>query len=294
MSAWIDSAFLARARELGGSELQSALLELLRERARQRTEADVLAQYRRDRFVMPAAIDQRETVAIDAHLLAAADGFDALELSPVTPLATASVMGHCDQHRVLSALRATEVVSDPTNVLALECAARMRGGAREPLHFVTSQRIVRAQPVPKQPGFAQHFRIFVLASGGVESEDHAFTVETVVRHVDTLQRALDRLEQYGYVFGKRRVDVLATAARTALGDRIAGALAGDVSRKSLEHPYYSGGLRYMLWVTAPDGREVPLGDGGTFDWLAKLATNRRAVYVASGMGAQLVAALFRR
>ncbi|HMG21373.1 MAG TPA: hypothetical protein VK607_08660, partial [Kofleriaceae bacterium] len=61
----------------------------------------------------------------------------------------------------------------------------------------------------------------------------------------------------------------------------------------LEHPYYSAGIRYMLWVTAPDGSEVPLADGGAFDWLRRLTANRRAVYVASGIGAQLVAVRFR-
>jgi hypothetical protein len=48
----------------------------------------------------------------------------------------------------------------------------------------------------------------------------------------------------------------------------------------------------MLWVTAPDGTEVPLVDGGVFDWLAKLTSNRRAVFVATGAGAQLVAIRF--
>jgi hypothetical protein len=38
---------------------------------------------------------------------------------------------------------------------------------------------------------------------------------------------------------------------------------------------------------------VPLFDGGTFDWLAQLTSNRRAVYVASGGGAQLIAIRFR-
>jgi hypothetical protein len=41
-------------------------------------------------------------------------------------------------------------------------------------------------------------------------------------------------------------------------------------------------------VTAPEGDRVPLCDGGAFDWLSKLTSNRRAVFVASGMGAQLV------
>ncbi len=289
---WISEDEQARLATLTGSELGSLLLEVFRTRARERTPADVLAQYLRDRFVTPAPVDQREIVAVDGHLLAAAAGFDAVELSPVTPLATSSAMGPTDQHKVLSALRATEVVSDPTNVFALECAARMRRGTPPPYHFVTSQRVIRAQPVPKQPGFAQHFRIFVLASGGLEHKDHAFTVDTLVHHIRTLGAALDRLEEHGYAFGARRVDVLATAERAPLADRIAGAVGGE--RKLLEHPYYSGGIRYMLWVTAPDGRAIPLGDGGTFDWLAKLAANRRAVFVGSGLGAQLVPVLFRR
>jgi len=49
----------------------------------------------------------------------------------------------------------------------------------------------------------------------------------------------------------------------------------------------------MLWVTAPDGSAIPLIDGGAFDWLAKLTSNRRAVYIASGAGAQLIPIRFR-
>jgi hypothetical protein len=49
----------------------------------------------------------------------------------------------------------------------------------------------------------------------------------------------------------------------------------------------------MLWVTAKDGSEMPIGDGGLFDWMEKLTQNRRNVYVASGMGAQLAAFAFR-
>ena len=286
---WVAKLAGRKLDELTGTELQSVLLDAFRERAK-RTPADVLAQYQRDSFVAPALVNQREAIAIDMHLLAASEGFDAIELSPMTPLGTSSTMGHSDQNRVLSALRATEVVSDPTNVFALEIASRMRK-APGPYHFVTSQRVVRAQPAPKLPGFAQHFRLFALASGGMQTVQHGFTVDTLVKHIRTLQAALDRLEKNGYAFGKRRVDVLATPERAELGDRIVAAVGGE--RKLLEHVYYSGGLRYMLWVTAPDGAEIPLGDGGAFDWLAKLASNRRAVFVASGLGAQLVAVRFR-
>lgn len=284
------------AEGLAGTELQSLLLEVMRRRAQARTPAEVLAQYQRDRFTGPAAVDPRVALEIDGHLLAAAGDFEAIELSPIAPLGTSSVMAPTDQHRVLSALRGTEVVSDPTNVFALECATRLRTAPATPVHLVTSQRVVRAQPVPKLPGFTQHFRLYALGSGGIEAKDHAFTVETLVRHVRAITAGIDRLEQHGYAFGARRVEVLATPERAAIGDRVAAALRGSIAtaRAPLTHAYYSGGLRYMYWVTAPDGAEIPLGDGGAFDWLAKLLSNRRAVFVASGLGAQLVAMRFRR
>jgi hypothetical protein len=288
-----EATFARLARELPGSQLQSLLLEVMGARATARAPAEVLAQYQRDRFCAPAAVDQRTLHAVEGALLAAAEGFEALELSPVAPLGACSTVAVTGQHRVLSALRSTEIVADPTNVLALECAARMRSSRDRPVHLATSQRVIRAQAVPPVPGFSQHFRIFVLASGGVETRDHGFTVAALTRHVRTMLAALDRLERGGFALGARRIDVLATRERAALGDRIADDLGAIASRKLLEHSYYSGGLRYMLWVTAPDGEALPLADGGAFDWLARLTANRRAVYVASGLGAQLVPARFR-
>jgi len=283
-----DPLFERLARELSGSELTSALLDVMRARAAARTPAEVLAQYRRDTFVRPAAADLRTQLAIDAHMLAAAGAFEAIELAPVAPLGTCSTVAVTAQHRVLSALRSTEVVSDPTNVLALECATRMPG----PVHLATAMRVTRAQPVPKLPGYAQHFRMFALASGGIETRDHAFTVDTLVLHARTMLAAFERLEAHGYGFGRRRLVVRATPARAPLGERIAAAVGLPATFEPLEQAYYHG-LRAMLHVTAPDGEDCFLADIGAFDWLAKLTANRRAVFVASGCGSQLIAARFR-
>ena len=154
---WNSSPLIAElADAIGGSELQSILLEVMRRRATRRASADVLAQYRRDRFTGPAATDQRESIAIDGHLLAAADGFEAIELSPVAPLGVCSTIAPTDQHRVLSALRGTEVVSDPTNVLALECATRIRAGGAAPL--LTAAALCSLGPGATQSPRNDHFR----------------------------------------------------------------------------------------------------------------------------------------
>ena len=173
-------AFDQLATELAGSDLHSVLLEVMQRRAASRSPADVLAHYERDPFCAPAIVDLRESHAVDGHLLAAADGFEALGLSPVAPLGASSAMAHTGQNRVLSALRMMEVVSDSTNVLALECARRLRGRWDVPVHLATCHRVLRTQPQPRLPGHSQHFNLFALASGGREAKDHAFTVDTLV------------------------------------------------------------------------------------------------------------------
>ena len=166
----------------------------------------------------------------------------------------------------------------------------MRSSPAAETHLATSHRVLRAQPVPTQPGYAQHFRLFALGSGGVERKDHAFTVETVVLHVRTMLAGLLRLEQLGYSLHRPRVEVLVSAEKRQLGSRIADILSADL--QPLEHPYYSGGLRYRIWVLAPDGGELPLADGGVFDWLGQLSSTRRAVFIGSGLSSQLIALRF--
>lgn len=287
-------AYDALAHELPASRLWSLLLDVLDARAAARRPAALAEQWARDRFVEPALVDQRTLVEVDRHLLAAVPAFDAIELSPVAPLGVCAAMGHASQNKVLSALRGTEVVSDPTNVMALECARRLRGDRTTTVRLATSHRCVRAQPYPKQPGFSAHFRIFCLASAGFERRDHGFLVDESVEHLTSMTRALDRLEAHGFTFPGRRVTVLATSRNAALGDRIASRLGGDVGRAPLEHAYYDRGIRFQISARPADGVDVPIIDGGAFDWVAKLLSDRGAVYVASGFGAQLVSLLFRR
>jgi hypothetical protein len=288
-----EAARLALSRGLGGSQLWSLLLGVLDERAARRTTSQLLRQWETDRFVKPSYIDQRTAMELDTHLLAAAAGFESLELSPLAPLGTCSLIAVTSQNRTVSTIRGTEVVSDPTNVLALECARRLRKEPNSIVHLVTSHRCVRAQQFPQRPGFAAHFRIFCLASAGHERVDRNFTVESLARHVRTHWAALDRLEPHGYAFSTRRVRLLATAENRSLAERIEQALSGiALTLEELEHPYYAG-LRFMVDVRTPEGAEVPLIDGGVFNWLHALAANRKLTFIASGMGSQLAAYLFR-
>lgn len=286
------AAWKALTETLAPSELWSLLLGVLEARARERSPASLLEQWGRDGYVQAAPVDQRTFLAIDGELLFAASGFEALELSPVAPLGVCSVVAPASQNKVLSALRGTEIVSDPTNVLALECAARLRRGEPGPVRLATSHRVLRAQHLPKRAGFTRHFRLFCLASAARERKDHAFVVEALSEHLKTLLDGLARLERLGFVFPEKRVRILAQSEKTPLAERIAAGLAGvPVVCETFEHAYYAG-LRFMLHVKSPDGDDIPLADGGAFDWLPKLAANRKLVFVASGLGTQIIPLLF--
>lgn len=284
----------ALSQGLAPTELWSLLLAVFERRAAQRTPALVRQQWEADRFVQPCAVDQRTLNQLDSHLLAAAADFEALELSPLAPLATCSAVALTSQNRIVSTARGTEVVSDPTNVLALECARRLRAAPDAVVKLTTSHRCVRAQAVPKLPGFAAHFRMFCLATAGHEQKDHAFATEALTQHIRTHMAALDRLEKHGYHFPDRRLRLLATPERSHLAQRIAAAIPEiSTAIEPLEHKYYDG-LRFMLDAGLPDGNPVPLIDGGAFDWLHPLTANNRMVFVGSGMGSQLAAVMFRR
>ncbi|HEU4624809.1 MAG TPA: hypothetical protein VFS52_08620 [Steroidobacteraceae bacterium] len=297
--SWCREGLGAAAREalssgMPASELWSLLLGVLEQRAKQRTPASLRHQWARDRFVQPCYVDQRTLNELDAHLLAAATAFESIELSPLAPLGVSSAVALASQNKIVSTIRGTEVVSDPTNVLALECAKRLQADPGAHVSLATSHRCVRAQAVPKLPGFAAHFRMFCLVSAGHERGSHGFLVEALSEHIRTQLAALARLEEHGYAFGERTVKLFATDRFATHAKRVAAAVDGvPIAHAPLAHDYYDG-IRFNVFVRTPSGDEIPFIDGGAFDWLRKLMSNDKMVFVASAMGSQLAAFLFRK
>ena len=159
------------AERLAPTDLQSLLLEVYRRRSQARTPADVLADYERDRFVTPAALPPRRLLELEGVFLSELpDDVSVTELSPVCPLGTSAVAS-VSQDWSVATVRNTEVVSDATNVLALECALRRRElikaqpRSREAVHLAASHRFLRPQ-LHDRPGLRPHFRMFSLCSGG--------------------------------------------------------------------------------------------------------------------------------
>jgi len=101
-----------------------------------------------------------------------------------------------------------------------------------------------------------------MTTAGRESKDRALLATSLVEHIQTHLRALDRLEKHGYHLRERRLQILATPENEALGSRIASAVRNvPVSASSLKHGYYDG-LRFRIDVGGPTNEAIPLVDGG--------------------------------
>jgi hypothetical protein len=280
------------------SETRGELLRLLREQASRRRPVDLIAQHRRDGSVMPSVLDQRLVNTLDRIALDAAKEFDAVLLSPVAPLGTNSVVAPTSQDRTLSTTRGTEVVSDPTNVLALECANRLLDDAGAVVRLATVHQTLRAQTVTNPDGArSQHFRLLALAECGAGLPDDGFEVQAVERQLAVYDRLFDACAAgLDVEFPHRRAIVRVDERGQALAERVVHRLAGvmphvDVRTELLESSYYAG-LRVGFGADGRSGEFVEIADLGRFDWVAQLTSDRRNRFIASGFGIQLVPLLF--
>jgi hypothetical protein len=273
------------------------LLELMRAQAARKRPRDLLAQFERDAFVAPGVLDLRIAHRLDGLALSAAEGYEALLLSPVAPLGVCSALAPTSQDRTLSALRGTEVVSDPTNVLALECARRLIAEPAQSPRLCTLQQVLRAQPLPPRAGHSRHFRMFALVDAGPGLAEDAFEVDAIAGQIAVFDRLLNlAAAELPCVYPDRRVLVRTDASRATLGARLCERVSRDfphvtLSQEPFSSAYYAG-VRVSFGPRTAAGEWSAIGDIGVFDWMLKLTSNRRMRMVAGGFGLQLLPLLF--
>ncbi|MBF0546037.1 MAG: hypothetical protein HQM08_16455 [Candidatus Riflebacteria bacterium] len=281
------------------SDLQSLLLAVYNQRTASLTSADVLRQYGSNRFVKIAGISPLETMKFDMMAFSLLpNGFEILELSPVCPLGTCSVLGPVDQNNALTTVRNTEVCSDSTNVLALESAARkIEGRCTKPLESIklcTSHRLTRGQMF-EGPASFPHFRILSLTTSGRDRGNRAFEVEAMMEHIDYYLRVIQTAGASDYSVKNVRVEVITFTDQdcSVAEDRIFRELRTrhkDVTfatHADTENggDYYEQ-FRFHIFATSADGTEYFLVDGGFTKWMQKLMNNRKERFMISGMGTE--------
>lgn len=268
-----------------------------RSEAGRRRPTDLLAQWTRDPTVRPSGVDLRTSLAYDVLALDAAHDYEALLLSPVAPMGVTSVLAPTSQDRVLSTIRGTEVVSDATNVLALECALRLRRDAAAHVRLCTVHQLLRMQPTGDESGRSKHFRLLMLADAGAGLPEDGFEIAAAVAHLSAYRRLLDAAAHTeGLVWERPALAIRSNDALPAISGRLGVALADafpDVAirEEHVDSTYYHG-LRLGYGVHDRAGEFHEIVDLGVFDWVAQLTSNRRHRLVASAIGLQLLPLLF--
>jgi hypothetical protein len=290
-------------QRLSQSDLQSLLLEVYRARSQSLTPQHLLQQYEQNRLVQPAAISPRQLLEFDRlAYLVLPSSFEPLELSPVCPLGTNSIVAPLDQNQTVTTIRNSEVCSDSTNVLALECARRRRvkaNRAETDTKLCASHRLLRPQ-APNKPGTFSHFRIFSLVTAGRDHGSYRFEIAALTEHLEFYLRLVQTAQQSGFqleairiqltVFDEIRSEILKAEVLDNLVQKNAAVEFGYAPGQP-QHGYYTG-VRFGIYAQDRAGTEYFLADGGFTDWTQQLLSDRKERLLISGLGSERFVSCF--
>lgn len=290
------------AERLSPTDLQTLLLEVYRLNSQRRQPSAVLADYETNRFVRPSQIAPVRLLAWERTAFESLPSeFGTLALSPVAPLGTSSAVALVDQNRVLSTIRNNEVVSDSTNVLALECALRRRQKLREnpksteAVHLAASHRLLRTQRFETNPHLVPHFSAFGLCSAGRDDGNLRFELASLATHIRFYLRALRAFAGAGVVLrlavtdfstGDRQ-DFLASQLFPPIQTEFPNVECGFDERRESGRDYYADLCFHIIAVTS-SGQPLEVVDGGVVDWTQKLLSSAKERCIISGIGSERV------
>jgi hypothetical protein len=294
-----EDLMTALCERLSGTDLTTLLLEVARRRAGKLKPSDVLAQYQRDRFVSPATVDfyrlrAMERLAIDA----VSPPFTPVITAPVVPLGAHSVIAGVDQNRVVTTVRATEVVADPTNSLALEAAVLRRSlldhdpRSSELVRLAAVERDLRAQPFDGPRSFA-HFCLLGLVTAGRDRGNFQFETAAMLEH---LQSLVDIILNAGADSVRIRITDFPGRHRAVigyLGEQLdVGPVTVDSWPERTDGRGYYDGLCFKVAGTW-EAEEIELGDGGLVAWSQLLVQSRKERLMISGLSVERLALVGR-
>jgi hypothetical protein len=285
------------AERLSASDLSTLLLEVARRRAERRTPADTRRQYESDRFVRPSKADPRVLNVIEQAAFDAAAGFEPIAVAPLAPLAACAAVATVSQNKIVSTMRSSEVASDTSNLLALECAIRRVRAPNDEVALCASQRLVRAQALAR-PEFSAHFQLFATVIAGRDVGGRTFEERALVRTIGTQLSLLATLAARGFACERLSVTLSPDATHTPVAERVALTLRSrfpsvpmTIDGTRIAASGYYGGVCFGVYVERESDR-FPLGDGGLTDWIAKLTSRRNERCCVGALGTEALATIF--
>ncbi len=286
-----DGELIDKLLSLTKPDLNSLLLELFRKQTATTTPRDLLKSYDLNRFSSPSNTSPVQYHRFEADLLELAERIDieSILLSPSAPLGSCSAFGCVDQNNVVSALRGTETLSDPTNMLAIIIASGLKNKSlsnQPSIHRCTTARVVRAPKFSGKGRFA-HFGLFCIVSSGKDSGSYQCEKELILKHLQYYKLLF--LEKYNaelsvtlrkrgsYTDSDGFFDEMTRLIQNELPD-----VPMDFDLAHADNNYYHG-INFKIYIVK-DGEKIEIGDGGFVDWIQRMTGNKKERSLISGIG----------
>jgi len=287
-----DKGLIEKLLALPRSDFNSLMLEVFKEQSKSIAPADVLKAFQINRFSVPSEMDPVEYHNFESEILSLARELEIepVLLSPAAPLGSCSAFGCVDQNNVVSALRGVEVLPDPTNMLAIIIAHKLRNKEvdnQDSLHFCTTSRVLRANPLPPIKGYYPHFGVFALVSSGKDVGSYICEKKILMKQLYYYRKLL--IDKYnarlsiilrkrnGYADNAGLFDIMTELIKNELPDV---PISFDLEHE--DNNYYKG-INFKLYMEK-EGEKIEIGDGGFVDWIQKMANNKKERCLISGIG----------
>ena len=286
-----DEHILDKLLSLPKSDLNSLLLELFQMQAEKIAPTDIIKAYNLNRFSIPSNTNPVAYHTLEADLLSAAQGMgiETILLSPSAPFGSCSAFGCVDQKNVVSAMRGTETLSDPSNMLAIIIAdkiKRQQTNHSVSLHYCTTARVVRAQAFSGE-GFFAHFGLFSIVSSGKARNSYACEMELLIKQLTYYKNLF--LEKYNaklsVVLRKRSGYIDTDGFFERMAELIKCELKEIPIAFDFDHAdnnYYKG-INFKIYAER-NGEFFEIGDGGFVNWIEKMTGNKKERCLISGIG----------
>jgi hypothetical protein len=273
------------------SDFNSLMLEVFRQQAGSITPIDIVKAYNLNRFSVPSEVDPVAYHSLEAELLALAQdsGIKAILLSPAVPFASSSTFGFVNQNNVVSSVRGTEILSDPTNMLAIIIASQLKenkAGNANPLHYCTTARVLRAKVFPSRKGYYSHFGHFCIVSSGKDSGSYTCEKDLLVKHMLYYKKlfidkcdaklSIELRKSRGYIDGDGFYNNMAKLVKQEFpGVPLA------IKQEYEENNYYRG-IHFIIYAEKNNER-IEVGGGGFVDWMQQMTNNKKERCLISGI-----------
>ena len=265
-------------------QLTTLLLYVFSEKSRKLKAHEMAKLYSENRFVKASALSPIKLRKVETKIfeLAQKRHIEAVELSPVAPLGSASVFGHINQNNVLSALRSCELLSDPANALSLLLIDQWLNNKKEKVgRLCASHQVLRAQKFDR-PECTPHFRLFSSCSL-IKSKVPSEIVQEALIHLHLVKDVAKMCQveaTRSTLYPKRR------------GGHLAIQLAEDLEKLGFQFQMapeeedsssYYYGFRFTTDFKTIDGWSN-VGDCGLVDWAAQIVSQKSLVLITNGLG----------